>query len=259
MWDRSRRSPSMDPALSKDRYRLLTKHFQRCVELPPSAWPDYVARLVIEDPDLGADLQGLLKHHKPETEAPATPPAAAVDTPTPHRTRRPRRRAAIRILLIAGLAIALIVLLGQVWALDRLESSLKRQAADGLHAALEVRIAGLRRWAKEKKRQARRIFGDHALVEPLARLAEAARAPEGLKKKLLSSPDFRTLSERAHRGLDESGDLGFTLLSPAGLALCADDEDRVGRVVGPEGARYVRRILLDESILSRPQPESELF
>jgi tRNA A-37 threonylcarbamoyl transferase component Bud32 len=65
--------------------------------------------------------------------------------------------------------------------------------------------------------------------------------------------------DHLRRGLGASGDLGFTILSPAGLALCSDAEERTGRRVGPEGARYIRRILLDEWILSRPQPASELF
>ena len=251
----------MDPSLSQDQYRLLTKHFQHCIELPRSEWQAYVDRLSLENPELGRNLEGLLRHHQPQSETETPPAMTALAEPSPPtRIRRPRRRAATRVFLVAGLAIALLVLIGQLWALDKIETSLKREAGQSLHGALDVRVAGIRRWTKEKKRQARRILGDPGLAEPLAELAEAARGDGGgLKERLLSHPRYRQIVERARRGLDETGDLGFTLLSPAGVALCADSEARVGRAVGPEGARYVRRVVLDDLIVSRPQPAGELF
>src|SRR5262245_22438881 len=210
----------MDPALSKDRYRRLTNHFQHCIDLPPGQRDEYVARITVEDPDMGLDLQSLLRHHQSSPE-PATPPPApaASGAPAPSRIRRNRKKTAVRILLIAGLVIALIVLVGQLWALNRLEETIRRDGGQGLRAALDVRIAGVRRWSKEKKRHVRRILDDPALAEPISALAETAREPGGARERLLSGPHYREVVDRIRRALEESGDRGFTILSPAGIVI----------------------------------------
>jgi tRNA A-37 threonylcarbamoyl transferase component Bud32 len=231
----------MEPALSKEQYQRLTDHFERCSGLPAPERDRYLVRLTSEDPEVGRNLQSLLRHHRPESP-PAPPPAE-------HRPTRPRRvhpGAALRILLITGVVIAGVVVIGQWWALGRLEEGLKREAALGLRSALDLRIDGFRRWACEKKRHVRRILEDPALGAPIAALANDAGDPA-------------PVIDHMRRGLGPSGDLGFAILSPAGVAICSDAKERIGLRVGPEGARYLRRILLDDWILSRPQPASELF
>ena len=122
----------MDPALSKDRYRRLSDHFQHCIELPVPQRQGYVDSLSVEDAELGHELQELLRQHttrfepggvstiRDEALSPATSPP-----------RREGKRIAFWILLIAAIAVVLILLGGQLWALARLESSLNRDSGPG--------------------------------------------------------------------------------------------------------------------------------
>jgi len=249
-----------DPAIEKDRYQRLNGHFQACAELSELERDKYVSGVHATDPDLGQELQSLLKYHVAELE-PTTPrplPAVSASTKGSTRTRRQKKWASTPALILVGGAISVLsILIAQNWALGHLETHLKAETGRTLKAALDLRVSGLRGWAARQRERAQKVAADPTLISGVAALIELSRQPEGLKERLLTSPAYRTVSERMSQVAPELGGRGFVVIDPSGLDLCAETEDIVGRVVTPSGAAYVRRMVLGEWVVSRPYPDRQ--
>lgn len=101
----------MDPAVSKDRYRRLTDHFQRCVELSPPKRRGYVATLSFEDAELGVELQELLRQHAKRYDSSGAP-LLLDDAVPPHVSPAPsdRKKVTPWIIMIAAITVVLLLL-----------------------------------------------------------------------------------------------------------------------------------------------------
>ena len=73
----------MDPAVSKNRYRRLTDHFQHCVELSLPKRQGYVATVSVEDSELGHELEDLLRQHAKRLESDVATPILEDARPAP--------------------------------------------------------------------------------------------------------------------------------------------------------------------------------
>jgi hypothetical protein len=249
----------MDPALEKERYRRLSEHFQHFLDLPLPKRQKFITGLAVEDPDMAEELQALLRQPTllPDPADFNAEPKALENGILPG-IKAGRKISPYWIYLVGGLSVFLILLGGQYWALARLETSLKREAGEGLRTTLEVRVAKMRQWASGIKEQARLKLDDPGLADSIAALADLARDPERTRERLIANPDYKSVVDRMRPSANGS-ELGFAFLTPSGTALCSDEESEVGRLVSKDEANFLARIPADGWIISRPQPVSQLF
>lgn len=239
------------------RYRRLNHHFQACAELPESKRREYVATVSATDPDLGKELNSLLSHHPP---TPDPQPAAASKSSSQDGTKTRWRKSRLPVsalILAGGVVVTLVIFLSQSWAIERLEDHLRDSAVQMLRQSVKMRSDGLRVWSDRQKEQARRQLDDPALMAQVRLLLAEAEQPNELKARLKAHPAFAEIQKILSRTPTEIGGLGFVIVSPSGIGLCADPDSIVGLPVGPAGAAYVRRMNLGEWIVSRPYPDRQ--
>src|SRR6185295_990429 len=252
-----REQADMDPQVQQVRYRRLNEHFQACADLSEPQRRDYVAGVSATDPDLGKELGSLLSHHPPTPDA---VPAAASKAPVQDGTKTRWRKSRMPIpamILTGGVLVALLILACQSWAVDQLEEHLRESAVQMLRQSVKLRSDSARAWAERQKQQARIVLEDPALVSQVTRLLEITAEPDGHKSRLLAHPAYQEVARIMSNAPPEIGDRGFAIINPSGVGLCAETDLVVGRAIAPSGGAYVRRILLGESIVSRPYPDRQ--
>ncbi len=219
-----------------DRYRLLSRHFQACADLPPRERERYLRGA---DSGLRDELRTLLRYHPPAS--PAAPP------PPRRRTRwfhRPLQIAGI------GAATTLLVLALRTSTLQRLETSLHEDAVRMQRDVVESRSSLLRAWVRRQKDVARSVLEAPDVVLHVAALAEAAESSLAHPKEALRrSSSYRYVFERMSRVPPELGERGFLVVSRTGVALCSKDESLVGHPPAPDGAVDRQRMLLGEWVV----------
>lgn len=240
----------MDSVTSRERYQRLNEHFLACADSPEGECRDYVAKVLQSDPDLGQELEKLLRHHRSD---PQPVPPKPVETAV---VRRRKKRPSFAAVVLAAGAIVFVAVLGiQYWTLTGLERHLKSEMGRGLRSGLDYRVARMRAWASRQQELARAVLEEPALVADIAVLVELAKQPDGLKERLLKSDATRKVTERMLRVPPEIGNRGFGVISPSGTALCAESEAIIGIQVAPSGGSMVRRANLGEWFLSKPYPD----
>jgi hypothetical protein len=210
----SQQLPS-DPA----KYRLLSEHFQACIDLPEKERREYVVRAGGTDPSLGESLRSLLKHH----QAPQAKPVRG-DEPGWRR----RRRLTPSLILAFGLTTGVLVWFLRAGVLNPLESHLKEEAGRRLREMVESRADSIQAWAVRKKALARSVLED---------------------------PTWSALAtERLSRVSPELGDSEFCILSPAGRVLSGTPDCLVGQWAPASLAGPLREMSQGEWIVARPSP-----
>lgn len=191
------------------RYRLLSEHFQACVDLPDPEREEYLSSPHIDDPLLREELRSLLRYHDRPPE-PLPPPASGTRRSSDRRNAL-RRRLPVLLLAVSGLLLLLTV---RSWCLDRLEGWLKAERVRGLQDLLAVRVAAIREWTAEAEARVRETLDDPALAA-----AAGARDTAALEDRLARTP----------------GDLaehGVLVIDPSGTVLCARPDVDAGAALG---------------------------
>ncbi len=249
----------MSSTVDKDRYQRLNGHFQACAELPKEERRRYVSNLHATDPDLGKELESLLRYHATDLEPATPPPLPAIAPPKEStRTRRKKKLFTTPVFILVGGAVSVLITLAvQTWSIDHLKAHLQEEAGRALKKSLDLRVSALRSWATGQRERAQKVLADPDLVAQVASLVELARDSEGMKERLLASPAFKRVCEKMAQLPPELAGRGFVIISPSGVDLCAETEAIVGKVVTPSGAAYVRRMVLGEWVVSRPYPDRQ--
>ena len=242
--------------MSPVHYRLLSEHFQACLELSEHEREEYLSESIVGDAALREELRSLLKYDKPPAR-PATKPAVA--TPAALRAARPLAgKPFVVSFFVLGASTLLLALGLRGWTLGRLESSLKAEGIGSLQQLLESRITSIRAWADRERARMRSVLEDPVLVGQVTSLLDTVHASGEISDSLRSSPVRSQISTRMSQLPEGFGELGYSIFSPSGIVLCSSSEEQVGRSLSHGSAAYLRDLLLGEWTVSRPYPDRQL-
>jgi tRNA A-37 threonylcarbamoyl transferase component Bud32 len=245
-----------DNPASPVHYRLLSEHFQACVDLTGTEREAYLAGPTIRDASLREELRSLLQYH-PSTSKIVAAPRVVKSTPT-RGVRIWKSRSFLIPFLLLGTSMLLVTLLVRSWTLGRLEASYKAEGVRQLQQLLDSRISAIRSWAGQKKELARSALQDPAVVSNVSTLLDRLQTVEDTELALRSSPSYGLLAKRMSQLPEGLGACGFCLFNAAGMVLCSDAEGTVGHPLPMNVAACLRGVALGEWIVSRPFPDRQL-
>src|SRR5262245_59890287 len=239
----------MDAAMSPVHYRLLSEHFQACLELSDHEREAYLRGEKVGDATLREELRALLKHHTP---APRTATATEVQPPRASQVHP------LLPFLVLGISSLLLTVGFRAWTLGTMEDSLKQESLRTLEFLRDSRISAIRSWADRKKAEARSVLEDPSLVAHIGVLVETAQGSDEISDALHASPSSTTVFRRMTQLPAGLGEAGYCLFNPAGIVLSSDREALVGQPLSLATAAYLRSLASGEWVGSRPCPDREL-
>jgi hypothetical protein len=238
-------------------YRLLSEHFQACLDLSETEREDYLSGPNVGDLSLREELRSLLKFHDRPSDGRVLP---SISRPEPTPTvRNERKNRFLGPFLIMGVSTLLLISLTRIWALGRLESALRADGTRRLEHLLEARRSSIRSWSDHQKQQARTLLEDPLVMPRVESLAELAQGPGVSGPLLRSSPAYAALSQRMSQAPPGLGDRGFCIFTPAGRVICSDPDVLVGQLLSLNSAASLRGLSrLGEWMVSRPYTDRRL-
>lgn len=245
-----------DQLISPVHYRLLSEHFQACVDLTEPEREAYLTGPTVRDPGLREELRSLLHYHAPPPRIVTSLEAPQAGAPKGMRVAR--RGSFLIPILLLGTSIVVVTGIVRAWTLGKLETWYKAEGLHRLQEALDSRIAAIRTWADRKKDLARSVLRDPAVVSNVAALAEEAEGADDVEHALRTSASYGLLARRLAHLPDGLGEEGYCVFNAAGRVLCSDSEGAVGRPLAQGVAACLRGLALGEWTVSRPFPDRQL-
>jgi hypothetical protein len=257
--------------MDSERHQHVCELFEAAVELEGNARLEYLDLACREDPRLRDEVGSLLQHHDEQTLIPlaAIPQVSVSLKPLVSRSATPSRKGrSIRLWLswpIASIAPRLMLMIIVIltvclallggWVHQGIERSLRQNLETQLQTLLQVDVAALENWIDFEDARVERWAQNEDVRRVVGQLVQISEQPGASRDDLLSSAALKELIRLMEPLHSQQTNLGFTVVSRAGKAVADDNLQFVGAETSPEGGVYLRRILLGETILSKPSPE----
>ena len=149
------------------------------------------------------------------------------------------------------LAALLLGIIGR-WISRSVETAMRQRRAAELTTVLNADVAAVRVWMVEEAMNAEFMADDEHLVPMVTELLAAAGDPTDPDRALVFSPAQAAIRQRLAPRLARFGYIGFTLVSPEGKVLAADQDAAVGRLLSGYRKEFLVGVLAGKPAVSIP-------
>lgn len=256
--------------MSATRYREAGRLFLAALAVPESDRPAYLGKACAGDPELRAEVESLLAHHRSETLILAPASGASAGRTVEEqllggRVERILRAARSGWHLAASAAAAALVVSGLWWhAAGQAMEQMRDRARAELSGDRDRRTAALEHWIAARKTFTEQIAADVRIRRPAEELAVLARESRSPADELPAARPYTELVRAVRPFLRRKGVVSVFLVSGEGVQLALIRRDpaspdgeplpdrNAGRPLTAAAAMPLRKTLLGESILVMP-------